>query len=242
MIASLISRLLNEFLGMVIERPPKSSIDTAALRGHVTLSNLTLRRDAIDGLLFALGFPWPAPLDVVTGIIGEIFVDVPVRHLGSVCATVNVKNVNIVVRVKRRPVTGTDSSQSRAAALLKLLRSDGYMDKTMVRILANATVTVTNVNITVDADEEEPAPHPSPSVRFHIDTITMHSVNEAGEPAFIHNVHELRKVVAVRNGSMWVTLPTGDALVSSPLTLTCKMTLNSNVCGRECACVRESVY
>lgn len=94
------SRLLTEFLGTWIHNPPKENIDIQTRKGILALNDLRLREDAVDGLLFLLGFPWASPLRVLHGTVASVVLDLPLTSMKSKPTNVTVEGVDIVLGMR----------------------------------------------------------------------------------------------------------------------------------------------
>lgn len=241
MFKEIVSRLLNEFLGTFIHAPPSDAIKVRLLEGRLVLRDVEIRTDALDGLLYLIGFPWSLPLEIARGTISSIDVDLPITSLGSKPAKITVSGVQIAVRLKPDAVPdfptkgfSADACRAHAASLYKLFRSQAYADKKIMRVIANACIAVSDVHV-VFVEAGSVFPHSRRvldvvsglPVRLHltIESIDAVSVNESGVPAFSKEITVVRKSVRVAG----IVLHVGDVPVSESFNAQCSVTLNMAV-------------
>lgn len=240
MLDAIISRLLNTFLGAFIERPSSDDIDVTALKGMVRLQNLNLRSDALDGLLFLVGFPWEAPLFIASGTISSVLIDIPLMSIGSKNAKIEVEGVDIVLGVRAGPAfeaspdniraPSADGCRRRAAALLSLFQSDGMIDRKIARVLANANVRVSNVRVTFQppvlgglGPAREPSP---PPLCVTVETITATTTDGKWVPSFVSDVSSVHKVIALAGVTI---MSNGAQLTPSPVSARALVSIISEV-------------
>jgi hypothetical protein len=243
MFAEIISRLLNEFLGTFIHTPPSDAIKVKLLQGRLALRDVEIRADALDGLLYLIGFPWSLPVEIARGTVSLIDVDLPITSLGNKPAKIVVNGVQIAVRLKPDAVPGsptqgigTEACRARAATLYKLFRSQAYTDKKIMRVIANASIAISDVHVViVEAGCLFPRSRrvldvlAGVPVRLYltIESINAITVNEAGVPAFCKDTAVVRKSVVATG----MVLHVGDVPVSESFNAQCTVSLNLTVRG-----------
>eukprot|EP00965_Chrysotila_dentata_P036204 1205874-Pleurochrysis_carterae.AAC.2 len=88
MLEGLAVSILERVLGEYVEGIDKKSLKLAVWKGHISLTNLTLRREAC----YALGLP----IDVKTGYVQSVEVQIPWNKLGSEPVSVTLNGVYLV--------------------------------------------------------------------------------------------------------------------------------------------------
>jgi vacuolar protein sorting-associated protein 13A/C len=113
MFESLVSGLLQKYLGKYVKNFNTKDLDIALFSGKVVLKNLELRADALDEL--------DLPLRVRSGFLGDLTLDIPFSSLGSQPVVVSIDRIFLVVGTKTdfRPESRTEED-IRAETLLKL--------------------------------------------------------------------------------------------------------------------------
>jgi len=85
MISGIVAKVLNRTLGSFIENLKSNQLDISLFSGTVKLENLALKKTVLDNL--------PVPFRLEFGFVGKIFVDIPIRNIGSSPVKVEISNV-----------------------------------------------------------------------------------------------------------------------------------------------------
>ncbi|XP_037024186.1 vacuolar protein sorting-associated protein 13D isoform X2 [Bradysia coprophila] len=120
MLRELIAWVLNTYLGKYVENLNTAQLTVALLSGEVELENLPLRRDALRNL--------GLPLQALSGTVGKIKLQIPVRQFRTAPWCILIENVYVVVG----PVNLDEwdaEAEEQADLDFKLSRLDGLEAK-----------------------------------------------------------------------------------------------------------------
>lgn len=191
MLESLVASILNRVLGSYIENFDPKHLNIGLLSGDVKLGNLRLKRGALDQLQL--------PIDVVSGHIGSLVLQIPYSNLKSKPVKILIEDVFLLAKSDVDAGDGKDdSSQKRrdqAAKLDKLelwelgdSQKEPAEDKSnfttslVTRIIENLQVTIKNIHLRYE-DGVQPI-----GVGLTLGELSALSTTKDWEPAFIANV------------------------------------------------------
>lgn len=85
MISSIVAKILNRTLNSFIDDLKSDQLNVSLFSGTVNLENVSIKRTILDN------FPMPYRLEY--GSIGKIYVEIPIRNIGSSPVKVEISNV-----------------------------------------------------------------------------------------------------------------------------------------------------
>lgn len=172
MLEGLVTTVLNRVLGMYIQNFDPSQLKINTWGGDVRLSNLELRKEALDQLKL--------PLNVVEGHLGELILKIPLTNLRGKAVEAQVKDVFILAAPREDADYDSAEDEKRAhtlkieklenAELLKdrstegMTQEDekkqqGFVQSLTAAIVDNLRVTVENIHIRYEDAISDPG-HP----------------------------------------------------------------------------------
>ena len=90
MVSAIVAKVLNQTLGSFIDNLKSDQLDISLFSGTVKLENLSIKKSILDNL--------PLPFRLEHGYVGRIFVDIPIRNLGSAPVKIEVSNVFVLLK------------------------------------------------------------------------------------------------------------------------------------------------
>ncbi len=85
MVSAIVAKVLNRTLGAFVDNLKSNQLNVSLFSGTVKLENLSIKKDILDNL--------PFPFRLEFGYVGRIFVNIPIRNIGSAPVKVEVSNV-----------------------------------------------------------------------------------------------------------------------------------------------------
>lgn len=191
MLESLVASILNRVLGSYIENFDPKHLNIGLLSGDVKLGNLRLKRGALDQLQL--------PIDVVSGHIGSLVLQIPYSNLKSKPVKILIEDVFLLAKSDDDAGEGIDdSSQKRrdqAAKLDKLElwelgdsqkepteENPNFTSSLISRVVDNLQVTIKNIHLRYE-DGSQPF-----GLGLTLGELSALSTTKDWEPAFIANV------------------------------------------------------
>lgn len=172
MLEGLVSNLLNRFLGMYVQNFDPKQLNVGIWSGDVKLTNLELRREALDQLHL--------PLNVVEGHLGSLTLSIPWSNLRGKPLKVNIEDVYLLAAPKEDADYDAEEEERRAhavkmekldsAELLKERNTEGmsaeeqqknqsFTASLVTAIVDNVQVTVKNIHVRYEDSIADPG-HP----------------------------------------------------------------------------------
>jgi hypothetical protein len=90
MVSSIVVKILNRTLSAFIDDLSNDQLNISLFGGTVDLDNVSVKKTILDN------FPFPFRLEF--GSIGKIFMQIPIRNIGSSQVKVEIKNVFILLK------------------------------------------------------------------------------------------------------------------------------------------------
>ncbi|XP_077994048.1 intermembrane lipid transfer protein VPS13A-like isoform X3 [Glandiceps talaboti] len=176
---SLITDLMNKYLGDFVENLDKSQLKLSIWGGDIVLNNLDLKESALDEL--------DLPVKVKSGHLGKLTLKIPWKNLYSspVVATVDglymlaVPNVDIKYNAERAAKQKQDAKQkelekvelakqhSREKGKPKAEKSDSFAEKMAFQIIKNLQVQISNIHVRYEDKYTNPETPFSIGVTLH---------------------------------------------------------------------------
>lgn len=227
----MLTRLVADFLRAFLDLPGDS---VEINSGTIILSRVRLRPDAVDGVLFLLGFPWTAPLTLVEATVDSLKIQLPsITNITTHHASVEIEGVNLVFCPQDAESDPSLGCRDRAASLLAFTRSSG-LKKQLALLLSNALVTVRSVSVLL-----RPAPTAPVGLRVAIERITSYSTDESWNNAMNPDLKCTRRVVALSNLSLFAEGVAGPCFAED-VSSTLKITVLVEEDGLDVAAVLET--
>lgn len=121
---SLVSKLLNKYLGDFVDGIDRKSLEISLFKGKVSLTNLSIKPTALDTLFDG------QPIRVVSGSIGSINIQASFAHLKSKPVSIVLKNIYLLVKPNSSPNPSSPSaSTNKVAQRIKQLALDSKRNK-----------------------------------------------------------------------------------------------------------------
>lgn len=212
MLEGLVANLLNRFLGMYVQNFDPKQLNVGIWSGDVKLTNLELRREALDQLHL--------PLNVVEGHVGSLTLSIPWSNLRGKPVRVNIEDVYVLAAPREDQDYDAEEEEKRqhtlkmekldSAELLKERNIDGMSPEEQAKnqtftaslttaIVDNLQISVKNVHIRYEDSISDPG-HPF-AAGLTLSELSAVSTDENWKPTFIQstsgNTHKLATLGAL---------------------------------------------
>jgi vacuolar protein sorting-associated protein 13A/C len=225
MLEGLVSNLLNRFLGMYVQNFDPKQLNVGIWSGDVKLTNLELRREALDQLRL--------PLNVVEGHLGSLTLSIPWSNLRGKPLKVTIEDVFLLAAPKEDADYDAEEEDKRAhavkmekldsAELLKERNTEGmsaeeqqknqsFTASLITAIVDNVQVTVKNIHIRYEDSIADPG-HPF-ALGLTLADFSAISTDENWKPTFIQGTSESTHKLATL-GSLAVYWDTDAKLIGT---------------------------
>ncbi|KAJ3391183.1 hypothetical protein HDU84_006397 [Entophlyctis sp. JEL0112] len=207
MFESVISLVLNKFLGDYVSNLETSQLSIGVWQGDVALHNLKLKREALD--------KFNLPVDVVEGFLGELTLSIPWNDLKTRPVRVMIKNLFLLVAPKAETDVDDDNlineaerahkakmdkieaaelieKSAREARLPDEKQNASFIAQLVTKMVDNLQLSIQNIHIRYE------------DTNIHSVELSAFSTDENWNPAFIHDevgiIHKVAKsIYAVRS-------------------------------------------
>ncbi|KAM9913092.1 hypothetical protein OXX69_001941 [Metschnikowia pulcherrima] len=212
MFESLVSTLINRFLGSYIENFDSKSLNIGIWSGDVRLKNLTLKKESLD--------KFKLPLDVKFGHLGELTLQIPWSNLKGKPVKVIIEDVYLLaspiiledydaeednMRVQKikqdklkdleailSAVHSNEQNSPNSAA------NESFTESLVTKIVDNLQVTIKNIHVRYE-DDAVLTEHPY-SLGFTLKELSAASTDENWHPSFIAITQSFtRKLLVLRD-------------------------------------------
>ena len=142
MLESVLTSILNQYLGKFVENLDGSQLKLGLFSGKLTLRNVAVRPDALSSLL-------DLPVRVIAGNIGTINLDIPLSALRSKPIVVQADEVYLLVSPQysgATPVAGLVRTQKQKIESLSLIEKHFVVAQTTGAVNAIGNTTTSNIN------------------------------------------------------------------------------------------------
>lgn len=212
MLESLVAGLLNRFLGMYVKNFDPTQLKVGIWSGDVKLSDLELRREALDQLKL--------PINVVEGHLGQLTLTIPWSNLRGAPVKVFIQDVYLLASPKEEAQYDEEEEERRrqrikmekldSAELLKersqeglspdeQKRSQTFTASLVTKIVDNLQVTVKNIHVRYEDSISAPG-HPF-ALGITLEEFSAVSTDGQWRPAYIqdstHVTHKLATLGAL---------------------------------------------
>ncbi|AEO58474.1 hypothetical protein MYCTH_2305828 [Thermothelomyces thermophilus ATCC 42464] len=198
MLEGLVAGLLNRFLGMYVKNFDPTQLKVGIWSGDVKLSNLQLRREALDQLKL--------PINVVEGHLGELTLIIPWSNLRGAPVKVFIEDVFLLASPKEEAEYNEEEEARRkqrikmekldSAELLKERSQEGlsqeeqkrtqsFTESLVTKIVDNLQVTVKNIHVRYEDAISAPG-HPF-ALGFTLEEFSAVSTDGEWAPTFIQD-------------------------------------------------------
>ncbi|KAI5810307.1 hypothetical protein DFH27DRAFT_185031 [Peziza echinospora] len=209
MLEGLVATLLNRFLGMYIQNFDPKQLNIGIWSGDVKLSNLELRREALDQMKL--------PLNVLQGHLGSLTIQIPWSNLKGKPVKVLIEDVYLLAapkadqeydeeeeerrrqRIKEEKLRSAELLNERNTAGMseeEEKKNQSFTESLTTKIIDNVQVTVKNIHIRYEDAISTPG-HPF-ALGLTLEEFSAISTNSNWEPAFVHEnvtiTHKLAKL------------------------------------------------
>ncbi|KAG0050250.1 hypothetical protein BGZ83_004992 [Gryganskiella cystojenkinii] len=205
MLEGLVAGLLNRFIGPYVTNLNVNQLNIAIWSGDVKLTNLRLKKDALDK--FSL------PVDVVEGYLGELTLSIPWSNLKNKPVKVYINNVYLLCVPKGESDYDADEEAARAQALkedrlanAELLstkpttgmddeekKNATFLNQLITKVVDNLQVSINNIHVRYEDKLSDPQ-HPF-SAGLTLSQLSAVSTDGEWVPTFIHDeantIHKL---------------------------------------------------
>ncbi|KAI8844441.1 hypothetical protein BJ741DRAFT_543605 [Chytriomyces cf. hyalinus JEL632] len=200
MFESVISLLLNKFLGDYVANLETNQLSVGIWAGDVVLHNLRLKREALD--------KFNLPVEVLEGFLGDLTLKIPWNDLKTKPVRVFIKNMFLLVAPKADSDYDQDLEQERAhkakmerveaAEMLNAKeklpddkQNATFVTQLITKIVDNLQISIQNIHIRYE-DKQRDIPF---SMGFTLSEFSAASTDENWNEAFIHEeigiIHKL---------------------------------------------------
>ncbi|KAJ3205144.1 hypothetical protein HDU82_005381, partial [Entophlyctis luteolus] len=207
MFESVISLVLNKFLGDYVSNLETSQLSIGVWQGDVALHNLKLKREALD--------KFNLPVDVVEGFLGELTLSIPWNDLKTRPVRVMIKNLFLLVAPKAEPDVDDDNlineaerahkakmdkieaaelieKSAREARLPDEKQNASFIAQLVTKMVDNLQLSIQNIHIRY---EDTNIHSDLMSMGITLSELSAFSTDENWNPAFIHDevgiIHKL---------------------------------------------------
>ncbi|KAB5527937.1 hypothetical protein GE09DRAFT_408196 [Coniochaeta sp. 2T2.1] len=198
MLEGLVAGLLNRFLGMYVKNFDPAQLKVGIWSGDVKLSNLELRREALDQLKL--------PINVVEGHLGQLTLTIPWSNLRGAPVKVFIEDVYLLASPKEEAQYNEEEEEHRrqrikmekldSAELLKersqeglsqdeQKRSQTFTASLVTKIVDNLQVTVKNIHVRYEDSISAPG-HPF-ALGITLEEFSAVSTDGEWKPTFIQD-------------------------------------------------------
>jgi vacuolar protein sorting-associated protein 13A/C len=198
MLEGLVAGLLNRFLGMYVKNFDPAQLKVGIWSGDVKLSNLELRREALDQLKL--------PINVVEGHLGQLTLTIPWSNLRGAPVKVFIEDVYLLASPKEEAQYNEEEEERRkqrikmekldSAELLKersqeglsqeeQKRSQTFTASLVTKIVDNLQVTVKNIHVRYEDAISAPG-HPF-ALGVTLEGFSAVSTDGEWQPTFIQD-------------------------------------------------------
>jgi vacuolar protein sorting-associated protein 13A/C len=198
MLEGLVAGLLNRFLGMYVKNFDPAQLKVGIWSGDVKLSNLELRREALDQLKL--------PINVVEGHLGQLTLTIPWSNLRGAPVKVFIEDVYLLASPKEEAQYNEEEEERRrqrikmekldSAELLKersqeglsqdeQKRSQTFTASLVTKIVDNVQVTVKNIHVRYEDSISAPG-HPF-ALGITLEEFSAVSTDGEWKPTFIQD-------------------------------------------------------
>ncbi|KAJ9635099.1 Vacuolar protein sorting-associated protein 13 [Coniosporium tulheliwenetii] len=189
MLEGLVANLLNRFLGMYVQNFDPKQLNVGIWGGDVKLRDLELRREALDQLHL--------PLNVVSGHLGQLTLQIPWSNLRGKPVKVNIEDYDPDEEERRQHAVKMEKLES--AELLKERNTEGmsaeeqkknqsFTASLVTAIVDNVQVSVKNIHIRYEDSISDPG-HPF-ALGLTLEEFSAVSTDENWKPTFIQSASE----------------------------------------------------
>lgn len=198
MLEGLVAGLLNRFLGMYVKNFDPAQLKVGIWSGDVRLSNLELRREALDQLKL--------PINVVEGHLGQLTLTIPWSNLRGAPVKVFIEDVYLLASPKEEAQYNEEEEERRrqrikmekldSAELLKersqeglsqeeQKRSQTFTASLVTKIVDNLQVTIKNIHVRYEDSISAPG-HPF-ALGITLEEFSAVSTDGEWKPAYIQD-------------------------------------------------------
>jgi vacuolar protein sorting-associated protein 13A/C len=207
MLEGLVAGLLNRFLGMYVKNFDPAQLKVGIWSGDVKLSNLELRREALDQLKL--------PINVVEGHLGQLTLTIPWSNLRGAPVKVFIEDVYLLASPKEEAQYNEEEEERRkqrikmekldSAELLKERaqeglspeeekRSQSFTASLTTKIVDNLQVTIKNIHVRYEDSISAPG-HPF-ALGLTLEEFSAVSTDGEWKPTFIQNSAKVTHKIA----------------------------------------------
>ncbi|KAG0208228.1 hypothetical protein BGX33_006369 [Mortierella sp. NVP41] len=205
MLEGLVAGLLNRFIGPYVTNLNVNQLNIAIWSGDVKLTNLRLKKDALD--------KFNLPVDVIEGYLGELTLSIPWANLKNKPVKVYINNLYLLCVPKGESEYDPDEEAARAQALkedrlenaelLSTKPSSGmddeekknatFLNQLITKVVDNLQISINNIHIRYEDKLSDPK-HPF-SAGLTLSQLSAVSTDGQWAPTFIHDeaktIHKL---------------------------------------------------
>lgn len=195
MLESLVSALLNRFLGAYVENFDPTQLNVGIWNGDVKLRNLRLRKDSLDAL--------DLPIDVKFGYLGELTLLIPwsslknkpvkiiIEDVYMLCAPRTPESYNVEEQIERelkvklqRLADFELANSSKPDINLDSNRNESFTQSLLTKIVDNLQVTVKNIHMRYEDMNSVFSEGPC-AFGISLSELSAVSTDESWNPSFI---------------------------------------------------------
>ncbi|KAF9185293.1 hypothetical protein BGZ51_009186 [Haplosporangium sp. Z 767] len=205
MLEGLVAGLLNRFIGPYVTNLNVNQLNIAIWSGDVKLTNLRLKKDALD--------KFNLPVDVTEGYLGELTLSIPWSNLKNKPVKVYINNVYLLCVPKGESEYDPEEEAARAQALkedrlanAELLstkptsgmddeekKNATFLNQLITKVVDNLQVSINNIHLRYEDKMSDPK-HPF-SAGLTLSQLSAVSTDGEWTPTFIHDetntIHKL---------------------------------------------------
>ncbi|KAF8984234.1 hypothetical protein BGZ46_008534 [Entomortierella lignicola] len=205
MLEGLVAGLLNRFIGPYVTNLNVNQLNIGIWSGDVKLTNLQLKRDALD--------KFNLPVDVTEGYLGELTLSIPWSNLKNKPVKVYINNVYLLCVPKGESEYDPEEEAARAQALkedrlenAELLstktpvgmddeekKNATFLNQLITKVVDNLQVSINNIHVRYEDKMSDPK-HPF-SAGLTLSQLSAVSTDGEWVPTFIHDeantIHKL---------------------------------------------------
>ncbi|CAO3651068.1 unnamed protein product [Cunninghamella blakesleeana] len=168
MLESLVSTLLNWFLGAYVSNLNYNQLQIGIWSGEVVLRNLKLKREALDKLNL--------PIDVLEGYLGELTLNIPWSNLKGKPVMVNIKDIYVLAvprneatmtveemeerryQTKKRKLANAElvNSSQKVQNTTDEVKNDTFVNQLVTKIMNNLQFSISNIHVRYEDDVSVP--------------------------------------------------------------------------------------
>ncbi|KAG0748282.1 hypothetical protein G6F57_007048 [Rhizopus arrhizus] len=217
MLESIVASILNRFLKNYVSNLNYDQLKIGIWKGEVNLSNLKLRRDALDKLHL--------PINVSEGYLGELTLVIPWSNLRSEPVKIIIDHVYLLAEPKSEATLSVEEEEERLfnlkqrrLATAELLDSpdqknsneedennksnDGFLSQLTTKVINNLQFTIKNIHIRYEDNISDPG-HPF-AVGVTLKELSGLSTDDEWQPKFINDpTNSINKLVTLESLSVY---------------------------------------